>query len=167
MISELEKINIRSYHSEDLDWVIDRHSELYRTEHGFDDSFRTYVADPVRHFGELMNPEKENLWIAESQGRRIGMIAIVRISETEAQLRWFLLEPETRGHGIGNTLIKTAVDFCKIKGYRHVFLWTVSGMIAARRLYQSYGFKITESAEHLLWGRLQIEERWDLDFDLK
>lgn len=165
MISKPEQIIIRSYQSDDLDWVIDRHIELYRKEHGFDDTFRAYVADPVRRFGESMNPEKENLWVAESQGRRVGMIAIVRVSETEAQLRWFLLEPEMRGLGIGNTLINTAVDFCKMKGCRHVFLWTVSGMIAARRLYQSYGFKVTESAEHLLWGRLQIEERWDLDFD--
>ncbi|MHB1152708.1 MAG: GNAT family N-acetyltransferase [Eubacteriales bacterium] len=166
MISELEEINIRSYQSDDLDWVIDRHSELYRAEHGFDDTFRAYVADPVRQFGESMNPEKENLWISESQGRRIGMIAIVRVSETTAQLRWFLLEPEMRGFGIGNMLIKTAVDFCIIAGYRHVFLWTVSSMAAARRLYQSYNFKITESAEHSLWGQVQIEERWDLDFDV-
>lgn len=154
---------IRSYRPEDLDWVIDRHFELYHTEHGFDETFRAYVAEPVRRFGRSADPEKENLWVAESQGRRIGMIAIVRAGAKTAQLRWFLLEPEMRGFGIGKRLMETAVGFCGAAGFRRVFLWTVSTMTAARKLYGSFGFVRTESEERMLWGALRTEERWALD----
>jgi GNAT superfamily N-acetyltransferase len=91
------------------------------------------------------------------------MIAIAKAEEDTAQLRWFLIEPEMRGKGLGHRLMKTAVDFCKEKGYRHVFLWTVDILEAARHLYQVYGVTLTETVENDVWTDDMIkEERWDL-----
>lgn len=162
-----DQVIIRSYRPEDLDWVVDRHFELYHTEHGFDETFRAYVAEPVGRFGRMADPGRENLWVAEAQGRRIGMIAIVRAGEKIAQLRWFLVEPEMRGLGIGGRLIAAAVGFCKETGFRHVFLWTVSTMAGARKLYRSFGFVMPEASERMLWGVVRTEERWDLDLGEK
>jgi hypothetical protein len=50
------------------------------------------------------------------------------------------------------------------KGYRRVFLWTFSTLAAARHLYASKGFRITETHENSGWGETILEERWDLDF---
>lgn len=157
-----KKISIRNFRTEDLDWVIDRHAALYDEEHGFDHTFRGYVEGPVRRFGETMNPKDEHLWIAQVHGWPVGMIAIVRGDGTSAQLRWYLVEPDMRGLGIGKELMKTAIRFCKKNGYRRIFLWTVSQLDVARHLYQAYGFEVTQTEEHSIWGKNQTEERWDL-----
>ena len=157
-----DQVIIRVFQPEDLGWIVDRHVVLYEKEQGFDHTFRNYVEDPVKRFGETMSPENENLWVAEVQKRRIGIIAVVRVDDTTAQLRWYLVEPETRGHGVGKLLMKTAIEFCRSAGYHRVFLWTVSQLDAARHLYQAFGFEMTEREEHSIWGRLQTEERWDM-----
>lgn len=162
------RFTLRPFQKSDLDWVIDRHDRLYTEEQGFDDTFRPYVEGPVYDFGASAIPEKENLWVAEawkgigSEGIRAGMIAIVRVGDTAAQLRWYLVEPEFRGLGLGRTMMRTALEFTKAAGYDKVFLWTVSQLDAARHLYTEFGFQITEVETHEIWGMLQTEERWEL-----
>ncbi|MFZ5967299.1 MAG: bifunctional helix-turn-helix transcriptional regulator/GNAT family N-acetyltransferase [Bacillota bacterium] len=158
----LYPICIRGFQPEDIEWVIRKHRDLYEVEYGFDDTFGDYVAEAVYKFQEIFDKEKENLWVAEVNGKAVGMIAIVKVDDETAQLRWFLIDPETRGRGLGHKLMETAVDFCKEKNYRHVLLWTVSVLDAARHLYKSYGFELTEINEHDIWGGHLTEERWDL-----
>jgi GNAT superfamily N-acetyltransferase len=68
-----------------------------------------------------------------------------------------------RGKGLGHRLMKTVMDFCTGKGYRHIFLWTVDTLEAARHLYEVYGFTLTETKENSTWTDDIIkEERWDL-----
>jgi len=93
----------------------------------------------------------------------VGTIAVAKADDHTAQLRWFLIEPEVRGKGLGHRLMKTAVDFCNEKGYSHAFLWTVDILEAACHLYQVYGFTLTETVENDAWTDDVInEERWDL-----
>ena len=49
--------------------------------------------------------------ILECDGNASGCIAITHTEENVAQLRYFFLEPELRGLGVGTNLIKTALDF--------------------------------------------------------
>ncbi len=59
--------------------------------------------------------------------------------------------------------MKTLIDFSNKKGYKHILLWTVNILEAARHLYASYGFKLTESIKNTSWTNDVIfEERWDL-----
>lgn len=154
---------IRSYKKGDIDYIIERHRELYDKEFGFSSEFADYVEKYVKEFDKNHDEARENIWIAEADGKRVGMIAIVKAGAETAQLRWFLIEPEMRGKGLGHRLMKTAVDFCKGKGYRHVFLWTVEILEAARHLYQVYGFVPTETVPNDTWTDGVInEERWDL-----
>lgn len=168
--NESVSFTIRRFQKSDLDWVIDRHDKLYEEEQGFDHTFRPYVEGPVYDFGAMAIPEKENLWVAEawkgpgSEGIRAGMIAIVRVDDETAQLRWYLVEPEYRGVGLGRSLMKIALDFTAAAGYKNVFLWTVSQLDAARHLYQDYGFTVTQTETHDIWGKTQTEERWELEF---
>jgi GNAT superfamily N-acetyltransferase len=161
MTKPLDPVTIRVFRPEDLDWVVDRHVALYRQEQGFDHTFRSYVERPVKRFGMACNPDRENLWIAEAYGDRVGTIAIVFVDDATAQLRWYLLEPEMRGRGIGGMLMQTAIDFCTKAGYKRIILWTVSQLDVARHIYQVYGFNKTTTEEHEIWGRHQKEERWE------
>lgn len=120
LINRINPVNIRTYQTGDIEYIIKRHRELYKDEYGFSPEFGDYVAKYVRQFDKKHDPGRENIWIAEVEGKPVGVIAVVRIDATTAQLRWFLVEPEMRGRGLGHKLMKTVMDFCKAKEYRHI-----------------------------------------------
>jgi len=155
-------VSIRPYCQGDIPHIIKRHRELYESEYGFSPEFGDYVEKYILKFNECHDSEKENLWVAENENKQVGVIAIVKADDATAQLRWFLIEPEARGHRLGHKLMRTAMDYCREKGYKHVFLWTVNILNAARHLYRNYGFELTETKANETWGKNLIEERWDL-----
>ena len=145
----------------DIGYVIYLHGTLYAAEYGWDHTFEAYVAGPLAEFGKGNN-HRERIWIVEKDKEVAGSIGIVESSNDEAQLRWFLLHPDLRGQGIGRSLMCEAIRFCRQTHYSRIFLWTESALIAAARLYESYGFRLTDENPRELWGSLVTEQRYEL-----
>ena len=158
-------ITIRNHRTGDVGYLVHQHALFYFREYGFDISFESYVARPMLDFIENYNEKTEHLWVVEKNNRIMGSIAIVNVDDETAQLRWFLLEPEVCGKGLGKKLLKTAVDFCNEKKYKKIILLTMSELLTARALYARYGFKLKEAEKHEIWGRLLEEELWELELD--
>jgi N-acetylglutamate synthase-like GNAT family acetyltransferase len=146
----------------DIGYLTYLHGTLYAEEYGLNYVFEAYVAATLADFVKG-HTDRERIWIVEKDGHIRGSIAIVKSSEEMAQLRWFLLHPDLRGHGIGKLLIEEAVNFCKQSGYSRVFLLTVSELLAAAALYKSAGFQLTEEETHPIWGVVITEQRYDLE----
>ncbi len=147
----------------DLGRVTELHGVLYSEEYGFDHTFEAYVAETLGEFGRVARPERDRLWLAEREGRIAGSIAIIGREGREAQLRWFLVHPDERGRGLGRRLVRQALDFCRDAGYASVFLWTVSPLEPAARLYGSFGFRKTEEKPRgEMWVVTLAEQRYDL-----
>jgi len=146
----------------DIGSIIHLHGILYARECGWDHTFEGYVAEGLAKFAISCDPCKDRIWITEVDGRIIGCISIVGYSETEAQLRWFLMHPDLRGRGLGKKLIDEAIQFSRDCGFKSIFLWTTSNLKAAARLYESVGFSKTDEKTHQIWGQILTEERWDL-----
>lgn len=153
---------IRSYRPGDEEYVIRRHRELYKEEYNLSDSFCEYVDKNVRLLAERLDPEKECILIPEIGGKPMGSIAIAKFDEETAQLRYFLLEPEARGLGLGNRLADEALNFCRRAGYKRVFLITIDLLTSARAIYKSKGFILTDSQPNTEWLDLVMEERWEV-----
>jgi N-acetylglutamate synthase-like GNAT family acetyltransferase len=98
----------------------------------------------------------------EKSGELRGCIAIVKASDTIAQLRWLLLLADLRGCGLGRALVSDALAFCREKGFSSVTLWTEGSLSAATSLYKSFGFVRTEAKTSEIWGKMRTEERYDL-----
>ena len=145
----------------DIGSIIYLHGILYAQEYGFDNTFELYVAIPLAEF-VASHSDRERIWIVEQGDKILGSIAIVKSEEMKAQLRWFLLHPNLRGKGVGKKLVNEAVQFSKEKGYSSIFLWTVSILEAANKIYKAAGFKLTEEKVHTIWGKKLIEQRYDL-----
>lgn len=145
----------------DLGYLTFLHGIVYAEEYGYDVKFEAYVADGLANFIESFNPKKDRIWLAERNHQIVGSIAIVGRSDRTAQLRWFLVHPDYRGRGLGKRLLRTALRFCK-RNYSTVFLWTTSELDAARGLYLDAGFRKTRERRHRIWGKMIIEERYDL-----
>jgi GNAT superfamily N-acetyltransferase len=143
----------------DLGAIVRLHGMVYAREYGFDPTFEAYVAGPLAQFA-LSRTDRDRLWIAEHDTRLVGCIAIVAASPTEAQLRWFLVDPSARGLGLGRLLLVEAIAFCEERGYESIFLWTVGQLTAAARLYRAAGFTRVEEKPGRRWGVEVVEERY-------
>lgn len=146
----------------DIGSVTMHHGVLCAVEYGFDHTFEAYVAESLSEFGKAAPSDRDRLWIAETEGRFVGSIGIVGRESGAAQLRWLLVSPEGRGRGLGQRLVEEAVGFSRSAGCASVFLWTVSVLTAAARLYREAGFHVTEEHTHTMWGTTVTEQRYDL-----
>jgi len=93
-------------------------------------------------------------WIAVDDQRIVGSITIdgSEAALKGAHLRWFILDPEYQGKGIGNQLMGEAMRFCEAKNFQRVSLSTFAGLDSARHLYEKWGFKLVEEYEGDTWG---------------
>jgi DNA-binding MarR family transcriptional regulator/GNAT superfamily N-acetyltransferase len=157
---EDRSVQIRPHKPGDAGFIAYRHGVLYQQEYDLDPVFERYVFAGIARY--LENRPAGEIWVAECAGQIVGSIAIVGVDEETAQLRWFLIEPEFRGTGLGKRLMTVAIDYCRQKNFKQVFLWTFLGLDAARHLYKSFGFSPTEQAENNTWKQQLIEERWDM-----
>jgi DNA-binding MarR family transcriptional regulator/GNAT superfamily N-acetyltransferase len=159
------KVSLRTHRAGDMGWIIQRHGAVYETEYGFNSTFEALVAEICAKFLREYDASAERCWIAELGGVPVGTIMLVRGGEGVAKLRLLLVEDSARGHGVGRMLVEECVNFARQAGYRAITLWTQSNLIAARKLYQSVGFKCVGSETHASFGPSLTAETWTLQFD--
>lgn len=146
--------------SGDIGYVLYLHGLLCGEEYGLDHTFEADVAASLAEFYSSFNPRRDRLWLAEKNGQILGSIAIVGRSKSEAQLRWYLIHPSSRGLGLGKTLLDEAIKFCRGCNYQTIYLWTFDELIKALALYKRAGFELAEEKLHSVWGRNLREQRY-------
>ncbi|MFG2089752.1 MULTISPECIES: GNAT family N-acetyltransferase [unclassified Spirillospora] len=128
----------------DLGWIVERNGALYDRECGWDRTYEALVAEVVADYVQNHDPERENAWIAESGGMRVGGVFCVRSAGDVAQLRLLHVEPDARAMGIGAALVGECVRFAAEAGYSEIMLWTTALQRPAHRLYERAGFVLDE-----------------------
>ena len=146
----------------DLGYVIHMHGRLYGVEYGYGVSFEMYVAKGLHEFSEHYDPDKDRVWICEHADRIIGFLLLMHRENNAAQLRYFLIEPEYRGIGLGKRLMMLYMDFLHERGYTSSYLWTTHEQEAAAGLYKRFGFVLTEERESTAFGKSLKEQRYEL-----
>ena len=147
----------------DIGWVTHRQGILYAQEYGWDGTFEAMVADIAAQFVKGFDSDREMAWIAESEGRVVGSVFLVKVSATEAKLRLLYVEPEMRGTGLGRQLTQACIAFAKAKGYQRLTLWTNDILHAARHIYQQAGFVLVSEERHHSFGHALVGQYWALD----
>jgi DNA-binding MarR family transcriptional regulator/GNAT superfamily N-acetyltransferase len=153
---------LRQQRPGDLGWIVQRHGEIYASEYGWDWTFEALVAGIAADLARNFDPASDQCWLAEQSGRNIGSVALVRKSDTVAQLRILLVEPDARGLGVGRRLVEECIEFSRRAGYRGVTLSTYSCLAAARRIYQAAGFRLASETPERAYGHDLVAETWDL-----
>ena len=153
---------LRSHRPGDLGWIVSRHGALYAEEYGLNHKMEAYVAEVVAKFLREYDASREHCWIAEQDGAPVGSVMLVKESDDVGKLRMLIVEPTARGLGVGRALVEECVRFARRVGYREVVLWTHDILTAARHIYASVGFTITETETHDEFGPELLGEFWRL-----
>ena len=158
----LEDISIRTeLRPGDIGYAIFLHGALYSREYNYELQFESYVAKGLCEFYEKYNPARNRVWVCEYENKMIGFLLLMDRGES-AQLRYFLIEPEYRGIGLGSKLMNLYMDFLHKCGYRQSYLWTTHELHIAIALYKRFGFQLTEEKESTAFGKPLTEQRYDL-----
>jgi N-acetylglutamate synthase-like GNAT family acetyltransferase len=147
----------------DLGWVVMAHGEQYASEFGWNSEFEALVAQIVAEYAAKHDPSREQAWIAELDGRRVGCVFCVSKDSATAQLRILLVTNDGRGHGLGRRLVQQCVDFARGAGYQEMVLWTSDPLAAARHLYLEAGFQLADEEPHHSFGVDLVGQNYKLD----
>ena len=134
--------------------VVELHATYYAQQWGFGLFFESMIARGLANFLSRIDEKHNGFWIAVHDKQIVGSITIdgSEAAVKGAHLRWFILDPEYQGMGIGKQLIGEAMRFCEVKNFQRVYLSTFAGLDSARHLYEQWGFKLLEENESDTWG---------------
>ena len=154
----------RGYIPGSIGRVAELHGIYYHKHWGFGLFFEAKVATDHAEFLGRYGEKRDGFWVASLEDRIQGSIAIdgIKAESEGAHLRWFIMSDLLRGKGIGNRLIETAIDFCRGRRYKRVYLWTFEGLDAAKHLYEKTGFKLIEQHRGTQWGKEVKEQKFEL-----
>ena len=159
-------ISVSGYFPGALGWVIAEHGRYYAREWQLPLAFECRVAAELSSLVERLDPARDGFWVARAGDTLAGSITIDGSTDPHcARLRFFILSDAHRGKGLGRTLMRTAMDFCRQAGHRQVYLSTFAGLNAARHLYEAFGFRQVQELEDRTWGRAVREQRFELRLD--
>lgn len=158
----LKDIQIRTnLKTGDIGYLTYLHGILYSKEFGFNLFFESFVAESFSEFYRNHNPQKDRVWICEEQGKIIGSLFLVDRNDS-AQLRYFLIQKEYRGIGLGKLLMKNYMKSFMDGDYSSSYLWTVDILDSAASLYQRYGFELSEEFSSTRFGVPLKEQKYVL-----
>ena len=144
--------------------ISELHGKYYHDHWGFGLYFEAKVATELSEFLKRYDKDRDGIWIATVSGRVEGSLVIdgIHAKNEGAHLRWFIISDALKGKGVGRHLINKAIDFCRSKGYKKIYLWTFEGLDAARHLYEDVGFRLTKQQRGVQWGNEVNEQYFEL-----
>jgi len=156
----LDDISIRNeLRPGDLGYVAYLHGDLYSRECGYGLNFEAYVLESMGEFAHQYNPEKDRIWVCEHEHKIIGFLAAVNRGD-QAQLRYFIFQPEYRGIGLAKKLMDEFMAYLKEQGFTKAYLWTSNEQQVAIALYKKYGFYLAEEKVTRSFDKELVEQRY-------
>jgi ribosomal protein S18 acetylase RimI-like enzyme len=112
----------------------------YRDSLGIDLGFQHFDRE-LRELPGDYRPPKGDLWLAWRGRRAVGCVALRPLDRRRAEMKRLYVSPRERGRGLGRRLARATVNAAARKGYRWIYLDTLSTMTVALRLYEEMGFE--------------------------
>jgi GNAT superfamily N-acetyltransferase len=134
----------------DLGRIVALHGTAYEPLEGFGLHFEAFVARTVAEY-VLDNDSRGRIWLADRDNELAGCAAIAERPGNVAQLRWVVVDPASRGTGLGRTLVRHAMDWCVVRNFDCIRLETTEGLPVSMQLYQKLGFRTVSSEVAELW----------------
>lgn len=158
------EIKLSSYVPGAIGRITELHATYYKRHWDFDLFFESKVATELSEFLNRFNPVCDGFWLAMVHDKIVGSVAIDGSANKirGARLRWFIVDPDYQGQGIGQRLLGEAIAFCRKANMLRIYLHSFAGLDAARHLYEKFGFVLCEEKEDTTWGKTVREQTFEL-----
>lgn len=114
---------------------------IYVEEHGFEEHRELIKNDD----NSIYSKSGGNLWIAINEsGEIVGTIATYKYDYESVELKRLYVRKDFRGTGLARVLYGTALNFCKEKSFKKIFLGTYDRLETAIHFYLKRGFNEIE-----------------------
>ena len=141
-VPPVESLRVEAARPADFGRIAELTAGVYRDEELAPAAYLSQLADVAGR------AEHAELLIARDGETVIGSVALVLAgefgeitsSEEEAAFRMLVVDPVTRGRGVGELLVRTCLERARAAGKRRMVLSTDPRMTAAHRLYERLGF---------------------------
>ena len=155
-------VEISGYIPGALGRVVELHGRYYHLHWNFGLYFEKLVATELAEYLGRQDSKQDGFWVAQINGQVVGSVTIDSSGEPNglARLRWFILDENFQGKGIGRMLMEKALAFCNQTGQKEVYLWTFEGLHAAKKLYTNYGFELVDQESGDQWGTAVVEQKF-------
>jgi GNAT superfamily N-acetyltransferase len=140
------------------------HGTYYGRHWGFGLYFESKVATEMSEFLGRCDDAHDGFWVMSVGSKIVGGVAIdgMESATRGGRLRWFIVDPDFQGQGLGNVLLKEAIGFSGKARLHRLYLHSFSGLDPARHLYEKFGFVLREEHEDDTWGKRVTEQTFEL-----
>jgi GNAT superfamily N-acetyltransferase len=164
MVNQTGDIQLRFPIPGDLGQVIRRQAMMYAKEYGWDWTYEGLACEILGKFVAEFDASREDAWIAHRGDEIVGSVFLMKSDDSRAgKLRLLYVEPSARGGGLGRRLVNACADRARALGLTSLTLWTNDVLVAARRIYQATGFRLTSENPHRSFGHDLVGQTWTLD----
>ncbi len=132
-------VSIRPSKPADVSQVVGLVTSILQKEFSRDQS--AYPSDDLEKISALYAGPDSRFFVAEEGDRIVGTCGVKADSKKAAILRRFFVDSSCRGKGVGSSLLKQALAFCRERGFREVVIRTSTRMEGAIRLCRAQGFQ--------------------------
>ena len=147
----------------DADAIVALHDLVYRAEYDRNDEFVAAVGRKVAAARAAGWPELGGaVWLVERDGAVAGSLGLTHEGDRVGWVRWFVLAPEVRGHGLGRRLVAELIHTAQVQRIARLELETFSALTAAARIYRDAGFEVTWERERDDWGPTITYQHYEL-----
>jgi ribosomal protein S18 acetylase RimI-like enzyme len=154
----------RTVRPEDPAAIGELHRRVYGPEYGLNDTFVDAVrAGAERAVAAGWPATGGGAWLVEVGGVVRGSLGLTDAGDGLGHVRWFALEPELRGLGLGRRLLDELLELARASGLRRLELGTFSALTTAGRMYREAGFRVTSEHERTDWGAPVTFQYYALD----
>ena len=127
-------MHIRSFYPTDLAGVKSLISSIMNREYPAEE--KAYQYGDLENIADAYGSLREKFLVVQEEDEVIGTIGIKEDSDSTALLRRLFVHSSHRSRQIGSMLVDTALDFCKMNGYKKVVFRATSKMKPVIKLLQ-------------------------------
>ena len=103
-------------------------------------------------------------WVVLDGARVVGSVGVDRRGTDLAELHRLYLDPDQRGRGLGQALVRLVLDWCRAQALGRLELWSDTRFEHAHRLYLRLGFR--RDGERTLAGDLNDTREYRFERDV-
>ena len=106
-----------------------------------------YYDKSTDHLSDLFKTENSVYFVALENDILLGGAGIFPtegLDPDTTELVKMYLKPEARGKGLGRTIILKCIEYAKSKGYKRIYLETMTELDKAVKAYEKLGFELLD-----------------------